>query len=191
MTPDRFATIAAVPALTATARGMVAGDMRLAARQAFGELTEAVGKAGWMPAVHSCIALFPDAPWGADDPYCRYVAGFVFGQALSAGSSQASCPPVPLDGTLAWTTLSAGRYAVFTHRGPYRGLGQTWSAIFHDWARGAAPMLRDGVPFELPLNTPDQVPENELVTEIWVPVTDALAHRHPASPASTAPPRRT
>lgn len=172
MTPDRFATIAEIPVLTATARGMVAGEMRHAAAQAFGELDQAVGTAGWMPAVRSFVALCPDEPWGRDDPYCRYQAGFVFGLALAGGGGQAEQPPVPLDGTLAWATLSAGRYAVFSHRGAYHSLGQTWAAIYADWAPGAVRILRDAVPFELYINTPDEVPEAQLITEIWIPVMD-------------------
>lgn len=171
----RYAELpAGLVALTATARGMVNHSLSRAAQQAFGELMPAIAQAGLMPRAWSWIALCPDDPQGPDDPQCRYVAGVVFGYAMSAGVDQdpGRCeqPEVPLSGTLAWQPLAPGRHAVFTHIGPYSGLHQLWTAIYRDWLPASGCTLRDAAPLELMLNSPADTPPEKLHTEIWLPV---------------------
>ncbi len=177
MQPTRFHTVPAADdrtpplmALTATARGMVDHSMTRAAQQAFGELMTAVGQAGQMPAIASCIALVPDDPQGPDDAHCRYVAGVVFGHDLSTGSGACMRPDIPLTGSLAWWTIAPGRHAVFTHRGPYGTLHRSWDAIYRDWLPSADVTLRDAPPLELVLNDPTCTAPADLLTELWIPL---------------------
>jgi len=173
MTPTRFTTLPAQPALlalTATARGMVGRTMERAARQAFDELMAAVGRAGQMAAVRSAIAVVPDDAAGPDDPNCRYVAGVLFGHELASQQGQCVQPDIALSGSLAWQPLSGGRYAVFSHIGPYGKLHRSWSAIYADWLPASGEQLRDTPPLELMRNDPNQTPAEKLHTEIWIPV---------------------
>lgn len=171
MQVTRFATLPpGLTALTATARGMVNHTLERAAKQAFGELWQAVQGAGLAPQIRSCIALSPDDPQGPDDPDCRYVAGLLFGHVLAAGEGPCTQPDIALTGSLAWQPLSPGRYAVFTHIGPYSTLHQTWRAIYRDWLPASTEQLRDVAPLELMLNGPQDTPAEKLHTEVWIPV---------------------
>lgn len=170
----RFATLPpGLRALTATARGMVDHTLTLAAQQAFGELMGALGPRGLIPQIASVISLCPDKPQGPHDPDCRYVAGAVFGHSLARQEGACAQPDVPLSGTLAWQDLAPGRYAVFTHTGPYTTLHQTWRAVYTEWLPHSGTPLRQGVPpLELCINTPDTTPPEQLHTEIWLPLAD-------------------
>jgi AraC family transcriptional regulator len=171
MTPTRYADVpAGLVALTATARGMVQGTMTRAARQAFGELGQAVGAAGLMPQVASWMCLVPDDAQGPDDPDCRYVAALVFGHQLHTGQGRCVQPELPLSGSLAWQPIAPGRCAVFTHIGPYADLHRVWAAIYRDWLPASGEQLRDAPPMELCLNSPQLTPPELLHTEIWVPL---------------------
>ena len=171
MQPDRFTELpGSLHALTATARGMVGHNLGRAARQAFDELVSAVGRAGLLGEVRSCIALIPDDPQGPDDPNCRYIAGLVFGYELARLSGQCSRPALALSGTLAWMPLAPGRYAVFTHIGPYTTLHERWAEVYSDWLPTSGTALRDVPPLELCLNSPADTPPEKLHTELWLPV---------------------
>lgn len=171
MQPDRYTELpASLVALTATERGMVGHNLTRAAQQAFGELMPVVGRAGLMDQIRSCIALVPDDPQGPDDPNCRYVAGVMFGYDLATSSGQCAHPKLPLSGTLAWWPVAAGRYAVFTHIGPYTTLHRSWGAIYRDWLPASGERLRDVPPMELSLNSPTDTLPDKLHTEIWLPI---------------------
>jgi AraC family transcriptional regulator len=160
-------------ALTATARGMVDNTMTRAAQAAFGELVNTLGPQGLMPRVASSISIVPDDPQGPDDPHCRYVAGVIFGYDMATDKGACEQPDVALSGTLAWQALVPGRYAVFTHLGPYAHLGQTWRAIYRDWLPVSGEKLRDAPPMELCINSPRTAKPEDLHTEIWIPVQEA------------------
>lgn len=171
MQVTRFATLPeGLVALTATARGMVDHHMTRAAQQAYGELMPAVGRAGLMPRVASLISIVPDDPQGPDDPQCRFVAGVLFGYAMADGSGEGQQPELPLHGTLAWQALSAGRYAVFTHHGPYTTLHTSWDAIYRRWPPASGQTLRDAPPLELVIEHPGNTAPDDLHTEIWLPI---------------------
>lgn len=174
MQPTRIVTLASDPSLqvlTATARGMIEGNFIRAAQRAFTELMSAVVEAGQHPAVRSRLGLLPDRPASLNDARCRYVAGVIFGHDLSRQIGMPERPELPLSGSLAWWPLAAGRYAVFTHQGPYDTLRSAWMAIYDDWLPHSGERLQLEVPpFELNLRTPDQVPAQALLTEIWLPL---------------------
>jgi AraC family transcriptional regulator len=173
MRPTRFAHLdpaRPLVALTATARGMVGRSFARAAEQAFGELMAAVGQAGLLSQVRSCIALSPDEPQGPNDPECRYMAGVLFGHDLFHGQGDCTQPGLPCTGSLAWTPISPGRYAVFTHIGPYDSLHRTWDAIYQGWLPFSGERPRESPPMELSVNSPDTTPPEKLHTEIWLPV---------------------
>ncbi len=156
--------------LTATGRGMVDGDMGRAAEQSFGELFPALATAGLNERVQSCIALFPDEPEGKNDQQARMLAGAVFDYSLEQRRGSSTQPKMPLTGTLAWVHQPAGRYAVFTHIGPYSGLHDSWAAIYRDWLPATGYALRDVPPFEHYVNNPAVTPPEQLRTDIYLPL---------------------
>ena len=64
-------------------------------------------------------------------------------------------------------TLSAGREAVATHHGPYKGIPQTFAAL-EAWVEENA-VAREA-PREVYLSDPDSVPMADRVTEIVYPI---------------------
>ncbi|MDM4768056.1 AraC family transcriptional regulator [Pelomonas sp. SE-A7] len=171
ITPTRQAQLPeGLTALTATGRGMVANTMVRAAQQAYAELQACIGPLGLQARVGSWMCLVPDDPKGPDDPHCRYVAGLIFGYSMAEGSGRCERPELPLSGTLQWQEVAAGRYAVFTHIGPYSNLHRTWAAIYRDWLPASGEKLRELPPLELMLNSPQNTPPEKLHTEIWMPL---------------------
>lgn len=169
--PVRIATLPdGHVALTATARGMVDRTLTRAARAAFGELYPAIAQADLLPRARTWMAFSPDDPVGPDDPDCRYVAGVIFDAALDEPPGGTVRPEVLLRGSLQWWSVEAGRAAVFLHRGPYDTLHATWRAIYRDWEPASGEALRDAPPFEVMLNSPDDTPPADLLTEIWIPL---------------------
>ena len=157
-------------ALTATARGMIENNFIRAAQRAQTELMIAVAEAGQFPAVRSRVGLFPDVPKAANDAGCRYVAGVLFGHDLGALQGPCLRPAIPLTGSLAWMPIVPGRYAVFAHIGPYDTLHRIWQAVYRDWLPASGEVLRLAPPMELSINSPDDVPPEDLRTEIWIPL---------------------
>lgn len=64
----------------------------------------------------------------------------------------------------------AGRYAVLVHRGPYSGLARSYRALIEDWLPEAGEEALARAPYEVYLNSPEQVAPEDLRTEIRVPL---------------------
>jgi AraC family transcriptional regulator len=67
--------------------------------------------------------------------------------------------------------LPEGTYAVLTFKGPYAGLPQAYRYLYEEWLPRSSAQPADRPPFERYLNMPGQVPDEELLTEICVPLT--------------------
>jgi AraC family transcriptional regulator len=199
LTP-RMVDLPATPVLTATGRGMHEHHLTRAAEQAYGELMPALQAAGLMARVRGCLAAMPDEPRGAEDPDCRILCGVLIDRALGeradgtpegGGGTQPrppielrgtqsrpaielrgtqSRPAIELRGTLAWLDIGAGRYAVFTHVGPYAELHRTWTAVYRSWVPATGYALRDALPFEHYIDDPRTTPLDALRTDLYVPL---------------------
>ncbi len=77
---------------------------------------------------------------------------------MAGGQGVGQQAPVPIAGSLAWQALQPGRYAVFSHIGPYTTLHQSWAATYRDWLPSSGESLRDAPPLALCINTPDSTP---------------------------------
>jgi AraC family transcriptional regulator len=66
--------------------------------------------------------------------------------------------------------LPAGRHAVLHHRGSYAGLAAAWAYLGGEWLPASGLAGREAPACEIYLNTPGEVPENELRTDICMPV---------------------
>lgn len=68
-------------------------------------------------------------------------------------------------------TIDGGMYAVFTHKGSYKGLETLYCNIYRYWILNSEYQLRDTLHFEKYLNSPDLVKEEDLLTQIFIPVS--------------------
>ena len=146
--------------LCATERGMVNNEMSAAAQKAFGRLIPAAQALGVLQRQLGCLGVCPDVPKGPNDPEMRFVAAFVFDGAA----------PAVGDSGLTIDAMAPGRFAVFRHVGPYTTLWQTWQAVYRDWVPRSGTALRDAPPYERYENDPTQVPPEQLITDIYVPI---------------------
>lgn len=125
--------------------------------EAFGRLGAVAGPVGLM-AGGPMVGVYHDDPESTPEAELRSDAGVVV-------STDAPIPP-----ELEELVLPAGRYAMTVHRGPYTGLGDAWARFMGQWLPASGERVGEGVSFELYRNTPDQVGEDELMTELYVPL---------------------
>jgi AraC family transcriptional regulator len=79
-------------------------------------------------------------------------------------------PQAKLPQGLGERELPAGRYACTTHVGPYEQLGDVWARLMGEWLPRSGQRMRDGVSYEIYRNTPADVPKENLVTELYIPL---------------------
>ncbi|MGN6352659.1 MAG: AraC family transcriptional regulator [Parafilimonas sp.] len=93
-------------------------------------------------------------------PNCAYDAGIVFNrEVMLNGLDEIRC-----------TCISAGRWAVFLHTGPYNTLWQTWNYIYNYWRWVSGYHIRADEAYEVYLNNQRNTPQDELLTELYIPV---------------------
>ncbi len=92
-------------------------------------------------------------------------------------------PAVPEDG-IGVKTIAGGKYAVFTHTGPYNEVQEVYDAIYGEWVPANCTCgddcqcppgeckcaLRDAPVFEKYVNDPDSVVPEKLETEVYIPI---------------------
>lgn len=66
--------------------------------------------------------------------------------------------------------IPEGKYAIFTHKGPYEELNSSYNYIFGQWLSENKVILRDEPCLENYLNSPDKTKPEKLLTEIMVPI---------------------
>jgi AraC family transcriptional regulator len=126
--------------------------------QAFSKLIGFIQAHGLTEQVRHYVALYPDEP--IIGQAVRFDAGAIFAEGMAS---------VVGDG-LAYHSLSAGRWAVFRHIGPYETLWRTWFAIYGEWLPMAAVELRDLLPFDDYVDNAEEVQPEALRTEIYIPI---------------------
>ncbi|MBS0453027.1 MAG: AraC family transcriptional regulator [Proteobacteria bacterium] len=167
----RWTAAPAFDALCATGRGMHAGTMVRAAGEGFGQLLPALEAANLTQRLTHCIAAMPEEPQGPQDAHCRIWCGAVFGLRLPDAQGESQRPRMGRrPAQLHWRHWPAGRYAVFTHAGPYDGLHNLWKSIYRHWVPATGFRLRDVPGFDLYLNDPRETPPEQLRTELYLPV---------------------
>lgn len=78
--------------------------------------------------------------------------------------------PLKPQGKFGVQTIEGGLYAVFRHKGAYRDLKKVYCNIYRYWMPKSEYTPRDVMSFEKYLNSPDFVCEDDLLTEVYVPV---------------------
>jgi AraC family transcriptional regulator len=77
---------------------------------------------------------------------------------------------VPVPDGLVEQRLPAGRYAMTTYVGPYERIGDTWARLLGQWLPASGERIAEGSSYEVYRNTPADVPKEQLVTELYVPL---------------------
>lgn len=78
--------------------------------------------------------------------------------------------PVTPEGDFGVTELPGGKYALFTHQGPYETLSQSYARFFGGWLPASGYEVRDAEAFEEYLNSPMNAPPENLLTRIHIPI---------------------
>ena len=78
--------------------------------------------------------------------------------------------PVAVSAPLVFATQPACQALKVVHTGPYRHLGNAWSLVMAEAKERKLKVLKSQVPFEIYVNDTSEVGENELITEIYVPI---------------------
>jgi AraC family transcriptional regulator len=73
-------------------------------------------------------------------------------------------------GQFSLQTLKEGKYAVFSLSGNYSELEKLYNSIYFDWLPKSEFQLRNDLPFEKYLNNPDKVREQDILTEVFIPI---------------------
>lgn len=79
--------------------------------------------------------------------------------------------PPPPDITV--DTLAAGRYAIYTHRGPYDGILEAYRRLFSLWLPQSGEEVDDRPCMEIYRNSPLDTPPAELLTDLCLPLRRA------------------
>ncbi|MEO6601815.1 MAG: AraC family transcriptional regulator [Polyangiaceae bacterium] len=125
---------------------------------AFGRLGELMGSAGLITARPTMLAIYYDDPDTTPESELRSDAALVV-------TKDSKIP----DG-LAEQRLPAGRDACTLHVGPYEQLGDAWARFMGQWLPQSGERIGQGTTFEIYLNTPVDVPKQELRTELYIPL---------------------
>ncbi len=83
-------------------------------------------------------------------------------------ATDASPPPgITLD------TLPAGRYAIYTHRGPYDGIAEAYRRMFSLWLPQSGEDIDDRPDMEIYRNSPLDTQPADLLTDLCIPLKPA------------------
>jgi AraC family transcriptional regulator len=125
---------------------------------AFARLGEVADRAGLFGPSATMLAIYHDDPGATPPAELRSEAGITIppGARVPEGLNERRIP--------------AGQYARTVHVGPYEQLPSVWPRLMTEGLPATGHRLRAGPNFEIYRNTPDEVPTEELVTELYVPV---------------------
>ena len=138
---------------------------------AYSNIHETFARLGWLLG-RAGLTWQPDTLLVAvyhDDPEATAV------QELRADAAVTVTAGTPIPAELGTLTLPAGRYAHFVHRGAYARLGDTWARFMGDWLPASGHRVGAGLAYEIYFNTPENAPEHELRTGLYVPIDDPAA----------------
>ncbi len=74
------------------------------------------------------------------------------------------------EGEIGTQEIPGGKFAVFTHKGPYEKLENSYEYIFGKWLPESKSELRNVHSFEKYLNAPEDTEPEKLRTEIYIPI---------------------
>lgn len=125
---------------------------------AFEKLSAIISTRGLWPAVRGGVGIYYDDPAAVEPRALRSHAGFVLDETAEM--------PAGLDEV----RLAAGPAAVLHFKGPYAGLEAAYSYLYGTWLAQSGREPADAPVCEVYLNGPSDVPSEELLTDIVVPL---------------------
>ncbi|WP_323037655.1 AraC family transcriptional regulator [Pararhodobacter sp.] len=129
--------------------------------QAFERVSAVIGKAGLWPQVRGMVAIYLDDPAIVPPAKLRGMAAVTFADGVTAPEGLLS------------QELAAGRYAVMRVTGPYSGLSKAYTWLFGTWLVQSGETPRDEPHYELYVNSPTQAAPEDLITDIYLPLSAA------------------
>jgi AraC family transcriptional regulator len=125
---------------------------------AFEKLSAIISARGLWPAVRGGVAVYYDDPAAVEPRALRSHAGFVL--------DETAAMPAGLDEV----RLAPGPAAVLHFKGPYAGLQAGYDYLYGTWLPTSGREPADAPVYEVYLNGPSDVPPEELLTDIVVPL---------------------
>jgi AraC family transcriptional regulator len=125
---------------------------------AFSRLGEIAEASGLLEPRPTMIAIYHD------DPEVTAEAD------LRADAAITVSPEAALPAGLSEMRIPGGRYACTRHVGPYEELGDAWARLMGQWLPQSGHRLGEGVSYEIYRNTPADTPNDELHTELYIPL---------------------
>jgi AraC family transcriptional regulator len=122
----------------------------------------ALGREGWLGGSPLLLGICHDDPEVTPPAKIRYDA------CVSVNESF-----VPED-EIGVQVIPGGDYAVTTHFGPYRRLGETYARLLGQWLPRSGRELRAAPCFEVYLNDPQSTSPEDLVTDIHAPLAEGV-----------------
>ncbi len=111
------------------------------------------------------LTRYPHIGATHDDPRLVAAAALRYDAGLIVEDEAVAAPP----GAVA-ARWEGGSYAVFEHRGAYSRIDASFEEITREWIWRVQPALRDAPYLEVYMNSSRTTPEEELLTELWIPV---------------------
>ncbi|MGF1710214.1 helix-turn-helix domain-containing protein [Vibrio kagoshimensis] len=110
------------------------------------------------PQLYGLVSAFPSSPQSLNDEHAQVLYGALFYEPKDHLHTPYS------------SRIEQGLWAVFEHIGHYDYLYQTWNHAFRSWLPSSGYELRDALPFELYLTSPENTHPQNWVTHIYVPL---------------------
>lgn len=126
--------------------------------RAFEKLGATFGSRGLFARAGRMVGVYYDDPMATKPADLRSHAGFEIDS------------DTPVEGPLEEVRLLGGRHAVLTFTGPYAGLPAAYDQLYSVWLPKSGEEPANSPPFEIYLNTPMDTPQDNLVTEICMPL---------------------
>ncbi len=77
---------------------------------------------------------------------------------------------IEAEGEIGIQMIEGGEYAVTLHKGPHERIENTYAELMGEWLLASGRELRELPAFEVYKNSPDEVSQEELLTEIYLPL---------------------
>lgn len=126
--------------------------------RAFEKLGATLGARGLFKYCGNMVGVYYDDPSATPAADLRSHAGFEFDAKAE------------IEAPLQEVSLPAGRHAVLRYTGPYSGLPAAYDQLYRGWLPASGETPADSPPFEHYLNTPMDTAQEDLITEICLPL---------------------
>ncbi|MDX5595259.1 AraC family transcriptional regulator [Pseudovibrio sp. SPO723] len=129
--------------------------------EAFEKLSAIFTSRNLWPKSGEAVGVYYDDPSSVAEAELRSHAGMVVSADVEVSEGLE-----PVD-------LPAGPHAVLRYVGPYAGLDTPYTYLFGEWLPKSGREVRNSPSFEIYLNSPQDTPANELITDIYLPLEPA------------------